>query len=303
MIAKGFVAMGEKTKYRFYDNFIFYALVVILLSLGSQIIGVVLLLPLYILEDIGTITISPELEITIDYFITIVSWIACLLWFLFRKNRYMYGEIKPLKKGNTIPMFIMGCVIGFVMNAICVLVACLHGDISLEYDSFKPGWLILIAICVLIQSSSEEVICRVYLYQKLKNRYKNPLIAIIGNSVIFSCMHLLNPGISIVAIINIALIGIFFTLFVYYFDSMWCASAIHAAWNFTQNIIFGLPNSGKVSPFSLLTLTSAKDSFAYNVDFGVEATIISLVIEVVGIAVVIVIGQKIKSKKLLEKQS
>ena len=77
---------------------------------------------------------------------------------------------------------------------------------------------------------------------------------------------------------------------------MWCASAIHAAWNFTQNIIFGLPNSGQVSPFSIFKLTAAKDTFAYNVDFGVEATILSMIVEIVGIVLVVVIGQKLTGK-------
>ena len=183
------------------------------------------------------------------------------------------------------------------MNFICAMVALVHGDIKLQFDSFNPIGLLIVAICVLIQSSSEELACRVYLYQKLLKRYKHPAVAVVGNAVLFGFMHIFNPGISVLAVINITLIGIFFSLFVYYFDSMWCASAIHAAWNFTQNIIFGLPNSGHVSPFSILKLTAAKDTFAYNVDFGVEATIISLVIELIGIAAVVVIGHSKKSKK------
>lgn len=289
--------MGEVTKRKFYDNFIFYTLTVLLLVFGGQILGAILMAPISIAAQTGTFDLSPELYCALDYFQTIGCWIICLLWFRFKKNRYMYAEFKPKKKGNTILMFVIGLAIGFVMNASCALIAWLNKDISFEFDSFKPLWLIIVAICVLVQSSSEELICRVYLYQKLKNRYKNPLIAIIGNAVLFSCLHLFNPGISIVAVINIVLIGIFFSLFVYYFDSVWCAFAIHAAWNYTQNIILGLPNSGMVSPFSILKLTSARDSFAYNVDFGVEATIISLVIELIGIAAVVVIGQSKKSKQ------
>lgn len=288
--------MEEKTKKSFFDNFVFYTLTVLLLVFGGQILAQLIFLPVILLTS-GTNEMGPELSIALDYFMTIGVWITCLLWFLFRKNRYMYSEITPKKRGNNILMFIIGCVIGFGMNAICVLVAYLRGDIGLEFDSVKIGWLILVAICVLIQSSSEELVCRVYLYQKLKNRYKNPLIAIIGNSVLFSLLHIFNPGLTIVALINIVLIGIFFSLFVYYFDSVWCAFTIHAAWNFTQNIIFGLPNSGNLSPFSVFKLVSARDTFAYDRDFGVEGTIMSLIVEVVGIALVILIGRKFKSKK------
>ncbi|MCQ2483296.1 MAG: CPBP family intramembrane metalloprotease [Clostridia bacterium] len=293
----------EKSKPSIFDNIIFYTLTVLLLVFGGQLIGVILLLPITYLTKIGVISETPELSIALDYFSTIGCWAICLLWFLFKKNRFMYGELKPKKSGNTIPMFIVGCIVGFVMNALCILTAWLNGDVSFEYDSFKPVWLVILAVCILIQSSSEEVICRVYLYQKIKNRYKNPIVAVIANSVIFSCLHLMNPGVSVIGIVNIALIGTFISLFIYYFDSFWCASAIHAAWNFTQNIIFGLPNSGNISPFSMFKLTAARDSFAYNKDFGVEATIISLIMEIVGITVVIVIGRKYRSSKLLSKQT
>ncbi len=293
----------EKSKPSFFDNIIFYTLTVILLVFGGQILGVILQLPISSFIKNGVINESPELSIALDYFTTIGCWAICLLWFLFKKNRYLYSELKPKKRGNTISMFIIGGAVGFVMNAACILTAWLNGDVCFEFDSFKPIWLIIVAVSILIQSSSEEVICRVYLYQKLKNRYKNPIFAVIANSVIFSCLHLLNPGISVIGIVNIALIGTFISLFIYYFDSFWCASAIHAAWNFTQNIIFGLPNSGTVSPFSIFKLTAARDSFAYNKDFGVEATIISLIMEIVGIAVVIAIGRKYRSNMLLSKQT
>jgi hypothetical protein len=51
--------------------------------------------------------------------------------------------------------------------------------------------------------------------------------------------------------------------------------AAHTAWNFTQNIIFGLPNSGSVVPYSIFMLdaSTARDSLFYNVGFGVEGTV------------------------------
>ena len=51
--------------------------------------------------------------------------------------------------------------------------------------------------------------------------------------------------------------------------------AFHAAWNYTQNIIFGLPNSGIVSEYSIFTLeaASARNGLFYNVNFGVEGSI------------------------------
>ena len=55
--------------------------------------------------------------------------------------------------------------------------------------------------------------------------------------------------------------------------------AIHTAWNFTQNFIFGLPNSGLVSEASIFALdaANAKTSWIYSASFGVEGGIPSLI--------------------------
>ena len=70
--------------------------------------------------------------------------------------------------------------------------------------------------------------------------------------------------------------------------------AAHAMWNFNQNIIFGLPNSGAVSPVSILKLdaSTAVDSFAYNVGFGVEGTILACVVLILGSLLIWWIGRK-----------
>ena len=79
-------------------------------------------------------------------------------------------------------------------------------------------------------------------------------------------------------------------------DSLWCAFAIHAAWNFTQNILFGLPNSGIVMPYSVFKLdaATARDSFAYNVGFGIEGTLFADIILIIACLLLFFWGQKRK---------
>ena len=113
-------------------------------------------------------------------------------------------------------------------------------------------------------------------------------MAIIGNSLFFGLLHLLNDGITVLSIVNIVVVAIFFSLIVYYTDSMWCVFMAHTVWNYTQNIIFGLPNSGIVSVFSIFRLdaSTAVNSFAYNVGFGIEGTVVAdLVLILAAVAV------------------
>ena len=197
-----------------------------------------------------------------------------------KKNRPMLKAITPFCKGNTVKMLLFGFLVGFLQNGFCVLIAILHKDIYIKFDSFNVIQIILLLIAVFIQSSAEELICRGFLYQRLRRGYKNPMIAVIGNAVLFSLLHILNSGVTVLALINICLVGLFYSLMVYYCDSIWFPMAAHCAWNFTQNIIFGLPNSGIVTPLSIYKLdaSTATDSFAYNVEFGVEGTIVAAVL-------------------------
>ena len=139
---------------------------------------------------------------------------------------------------------------------------------------------------------------RVYAYQKLRRRYRHPLVAVIGNGVVFALMHAFNPGFTLIAASQIFLIAVIFSLLVYYYDSVWMAFAFHAGWNYSQSIIFGLPNSGIVSAYSLFNLeaASARDGLFYNVNFGVEGSIGSSIILLMVLAAIILMNRGKKEK-------
>ena len=229
-----------------------------------------------------------------DYLYTFGVWIAFLLFaVIFKGNRPMLKALAPNKSLNNLKGILLGLLLGFGTNGFCVLMSYLTGDIKLSYNGIDPKMLIAFLICVFIQSSSEEITDRLYLYQKLRRRYRNPLVAILVNSIVFMALHMANPGFTAIAGSQIFLVAIIFSLFVYYYDGIWVAFWFHAAWNYTQNIIFGLPNSGIVSEYSIFRLeaASARNGLFYNVNFGVEGSIGSSLVLIVVIIVMIVINR------------
>ena len=211
-----------------------------------------------------------------DYLSFIGIWIVILLAAVIpKKNRPMLKAFLHNRKGNNLKGVIAGILLGFGTNGFCVLMSVLMGDIKLSFYGFRPGILLLFVVAVFIQSGAEELADRFYLYQKLRRRYRSPLVAIIVNAVVFMLLHVLNPGFTVVAGSQILLIGLIFSLLVYYYNSLWAAMWFHMAWNYTQNIIFGLPNSGIVSEFSIFKLeaASATSGLFYDVKFGVEGSI------------------------------
>lgn len=208
-------------------------------------------------------------------------WIFFLLiMLLFKSNRPMMKALAYRKETNNVKGALIGLLLGFGTNGICILLSCLTGDIKLSFNGFKPVLLIAFLIAVCVQSGAEELTDRCYLYQKLRRGYRNPWIAILVNAAVFSAMHLFNPGITVLSVIDICLSGLIFSLFVYYYDCWWAAVMMHTGWNFTQSILFGLPNSGIVSAYSLFKLdaASARDGIFYTVNFGVEGSLGSVII-------------------------
>ncbi len=289
-----FIKSYHTENFKWNDFFIIPLLIaLVLFEVGALIAGNVLSLILYNVVD------SQDF----DYFYFLTNylmftgvWLIFLLYFLIKSNRPLYGAIWKKCKGNTLKNLGLGLLIGFGTNSLCILIAALHKDIHLYFEGANIIKLLVLFIAVFIQSSAEELMCRGFIYQRLRRGYRHPAVAIIGNASLFAFLHIFNPGVNALAIINILLVGISYSLFVYYCDSIWIPMAAHAAWNYTQNIIFGLPNSGIVSKFSIIKLdaTTATDSFAYNVGFGVESTIVAAIVLTLCCVLTIYWGEKNK---------
>ena len=237
------------------------------------------------------------------YFGFIKIWIVFVLLFLIKYNRPMLSQLAFTKKKNTILGSIIGFILGFATNAICVLISALMGNIKLSYRGFNPVLFVMFFIAVFIQCGGEEIIDRLYLYQKLRRRYNLPVIAVVGSSIAFILNHLFAPGFSILPALMIGGCGVLFSLFVYYYDCFWAAVMFHTAWNFSQSIFFGLPNSGIVSSFSVFTIDveSARNGFFYDTVFGIEGSIGAVLIFVILSAIVILINRGKEEKNDLWK--
>lgn len=218
------------------------------------------------------------------YFSFIGIWICGLAIILvFKSYRPILKFFSTKLKGNNIKTTLIGgLALGFGLNLIIALVAIASGAIKIHYVGLGLGTFLLLFISVLIQSSAEELVARVFIYQRLRKDFpKWPVIAILGNGVFFFVIHLGNPGITLTSMLLMVLVSIMYSLVVYYFDSIWVPIVAHTTWNFTQNIILGLPNSGIVFPISMFTLDASRNNFAFDSTFGIEGSILALVLNAI----------------------
>ena len=274
------------------DNIIIATVLsLVIMVLGSILSGIILNLTGF-RTFLSNYLQNDNLEMFLSSYLEFIGiWIAVLIFTAVPKsNRPMLKSFWHNRNGNNLKGILAGILLGFGTNSFCVLMSWLSGNIKFSYYGFEPVILLMFIAAIFIQSGAEELMDRYYLYEKLRRRYASPLVAILVNSLVFMLLHIPNPGFTAKAGSQIFLIGVIFSLLVYYYDSLWAAIWFHTSWNFTQNIIFGLPNSGIVSEYSIFKLeaVTAQSGLFYDVKFGVEGSIgSSLVLMVILIAIIL----------------
>jgi membrane protease YdiL (CAAX protease family) len=137
-----------------------------------------------------------------------------------------------------------------------------------------------------LQGPSEEVLFRGYLLENVREEW-NARAAVIVSSLAFAVMHASNPAFGPLPFINLVLFGVAMALYKLYVDNdqLWGVFAIHAVWNWLQQVVFGLPNSGILSgpDTTLFTVTpnTLLPDVVWGGGFGPEGTLAATLVLVV----------------------
>ena len=179
----------------------------------------------------------------------------------------------------------IGLVVGFAIFTIAVLISMLTGGLKLTgfSSTFALGTFLLFGLGFMIQGMAEEVLCRSYFMVSIARRY--PIwVAAVLNALFFAALHLGNSGISVLALINLTLFGIFESVYFIKRGSIWGAAAAHSIWNFVQGNFFGIKVSGMNTSCSVLESVSVEGKDLLNGGaFGLEGSIAVTIVLVAGI--------------------
>ena len=181
--------------------------------------------------------------------------------------------------------YLTGAVFSVGLLAVIICGCCASGSISFlgVGADFKLSKLLLILPGIVLQSASEEVLCRGFLLGALKKKISDPAAVFISSSV-FVFLHFLGmlscePEYFVVGLINLYLISFLFSLLTLWRGNIWMACGLHFAWNYVLNCIMGLTVSGNES------LSDGPLAFVVNGDnllsggaYGIEASILTTVV-------------------------
>jgi uncharacterized protein len=148
---------------------------------------------------------------------------------------------------QTGPHVLLGLGIGAAALCIAVIGIAAAGALRFVPDSGTAAtWIVTVlaqALVFSIAAFAEEAVFRGYPFQVLV-RLAGPVMAVILSAVVFALAHGANPEVGALALVNIGLAGILLGTAYLRTLSLWFATALHMAWNWTMATLFDLPVSG-----------------------------------------------------------
>lgn len=152
-----------------------------------------------------------------------------------------------------------GAAAGFAMFGAAVLIAWKCGGLTFSgrSEQFSSGTAAVLLSAWLVQGFSEEISFRGWLMISAGAQH-GAKAAVCSSALLFAIAHIGNDGVSIPALLNLFLFGVFAAFYVLRTGSIWGAAAMHGVWNFVQGNVFGIKVSGIEMPDSVWRFSSAE---------------------------------------------
>ncbi|NDV69113.1 CPBP family intramembrane metalloprotease [Dysgonomonas sp. 25] len=198
------------------------------------------------------------------------------------------GHISEFWAGSLIAAAVMG--IGFV-------VLLLTNNIVIESTQFVPSEFIGYFILFILVSLSEEILCRGYMLGSLM-KVTNKFTALIISSAFFAAMHLFNPNLGMLPMLNLFLAGLLLGAAYMYTRNLWLPVGMHLFWNFVQGPVLGYNVSGTQNT-PILSLSYPENNILNGGAFGFEGSVICSVLCIIGTLAIIAYYEKKKPKEAM----
>lgn len=266
--------ISEKAKSRFNLNFILSPITALVLMAVAETVGYFAFMPLFfIFIDNAFVTLS--LELLAFAFISL----AIILWARFVEKSPWLGL--GIRKKGALKDFLLGWGIGAAMLITCVLLMWGFGAIqvtSFQFSANLVGEFLILVLAWSIQGTTEELLTRGWMFSSLAAKHNIP-VGILVSSLFFTFLHLSNDGISLIPLLDLTLFAILACLVMLKTGNLWVIGGLHAAWNCFQGNVFAFPVSGTQAGQAFIAVETSGPDWLSGGAFGVEGSIISLLIQ------------------------
>jgi CAAX protease family protein len=203
--------------------------------------------------------------------------VAPLLAYLVLVKLIERRPVRELALRRLAPDGALGLAAGALLFSAVVGALWLLGSYDIVGTNPDAHWMLAALTVGLGAGIGEEIICRGVLYRIVEEGLGS-WVALLVSALFFGAAHLNNPGATLWAGLAIAIeAGILFGLLYLVTRSLWICMGLHAAWNFMQGTVYGIPVSGTKADGWLVSTRSGPDWLSGGV-FGAEASVVALVL-------------------------
>ena len=264
------------------------------------ILAVLFLVPVSGINNLVAAYVTEPLPDTYYFIFNSILTIICFLLYLYAYRLYTRyiekREAYEISWGNSLKEFGSGSLIGLGM--VIVLIGLFAVLKFYRIESFNSWTIIINAIIIFgMGAFLQELLIRGILFRIIEE-VLGSWITIIIVAFIFGLMHFGNENATLFTSVSLFITDILLSATFIYTRRIWLVWGIHYGWNFFQDGIFGMPNSGITNLPSWINPSVNGPEWVTGGNFGLEASFIAIVLS---LAVGIVILKKAWDKDLFVK--
>ncbi|HZT43602.1 MAG TPA: CPBP family intramembrane glutamic endopeptidase [Chthonomonadaceae bacterium] len=215
-----------------------------------------------------------------EWFLFLAAFLAAVVVAVYIERR----EVRSLGLAFThrwLKDFGLGFGLGVLMLSLVVLTLVGLGVYRIHGLNEGAGpalmWGVILGLGFLGVGLFEEFAFRGYLLQNLLDGLGLPAATIIS-CLVFAAVHTSNPGENPLGILEVLCAGILLLVPVLRTRALWMAVGLHAAWDWSQNFLYNVPDSGQVLPGGLLRTEIHGPAWLTGGNAGPEGSVVGLVV-------------------------
>lgn len=281
-------------------NKVLYPLAAILFGFVAPFLASFLGLPLLLVVFVGPVaqeSVAGQLVFLVGAFLPLFFLIWFWLWLFERRPLWTVGMERPFLR-----KYLRGLGIGLLMFVVAVMVLALLDSVVTEtavtgrLNLLAFGGTLLVFLGWMVQGAAEEVLARGFLLPLIGARW-GAIAGILISSLFFALLHLLNPNVTAISLLNLTLFGFFAALYALFEGGLWGVFAIHAIWNWAQGNLFGFEVSGiQIRSGMIFDLMENGPDWLTGGLFGPEGGIVVTLVLIISSVLVLFAGRRRKNR-------
>lgn len=171
-----------------------------------------------------------------------------------------------------------GFLMAVLIYAIGFCVCLLTGQIEVVGVHLHWSDLLLSGLFFAMVAIVEETMMRGYVLGRLLRTRLNKFISLLISSLLFALLHLMNPNVAFLPMLNLVLGGLLLGASYLYTRNLWFPISLHFFWNWIQGPVLGYEVSGNRFCETLFSLRLPANNLINGGAFGFEGSLVCTVL-------------------------